>query len=97
MKRRPVHCRLDFCGVLDRVTGDQINGVPLALADDVGVFGVLLASIGQDFVPDRQPVFLQRFAVERRRKTDEHVHVPVAGGPGPPSRRADLHHFRVDR
>jgi hypothetical protein len=80
----PVDGGPDFGCRLDVETGDQVDLVTLVLADDVGMFGVLLVTVGEDSVADLQAVLRELLAIECRREGDEEIDVPVAGDPGIP-------------
>ncbi len=90
MEGRAIDRRADLGGGLEPETGDHVDVEALDLALDVGVFGVLLVALRQGGVADLEPVFLERFAIELRRKADEDVDVAVAADPGVAGSRADL-------
>jgi hypothetical protein len=96
MEGRPVDGGLDRAGSVDIVTGDEVHVEPIDGAGDIGVFGVLLAAIGEDGVADLETVRLQFLPCEVRRKPHEKVDVAPAREPGVPGGGADPERVGLD-
>jgi len=90
MKRRPIDRRTDLGRRFESETGDDIDVEPLDRPLNVGMFGVLLVTIGQRRVADLEAVLLERFALELRWESDEDIDVAVTAGPGVSRSGADL-------
>jgi hypothetical protein len=96
MKRCPVDRRLNFGRVRDIVGWNQIDREAVEFTDDVGVFGILFAAVGQYLVADLEPVRFQLLAVEIRRETDKQIDIAVTSQPRVAGGRADLYHVCLD-